>query len=210
MTHFSFMLIVAVLFAAQSAEAFISPRRSGNGIQDLIKKKHAKMTGESNVTPGASTQDALRMHKEKREKHRRLTKTREEIEEELVQSRMEKKGPFSNPRKDKFQLLNKRRSGDAMKTEDKDEFESATLLDDQVEEPEGQEQQESGEPAHRGTQKKPFHYSIPQGVMDATTREGWQQTKVYMILGMFLFIGGVAGISYYRGRNKMLLPGKLM
>jgi hypothetical protein len=54
--------------------------------------------------------------------------------------------------------------------------------------------------------RHPYTYSIPQNAAEIAS---WRQIKLYIIYGMFLFIFGVIGVTYYRGKNKMLLPGKM-
>lgn len=178
----------------RSADAIVS--RNSRNIAELLAKKTSKIA-EAGQTAVTSAVDALKAHKERKDKPSKPKRTLEEIEDELLAKQEDKKVPFSRSKKDKFQLLNKRRAGRII--------DSPAADKDDLEGPEPEDAETSGRKP-----KLPYHYSIPHQVLNAVTIEGWRRTKLYMIFGMLMFIGGVVGVSYYRGRNKMLLPGKLM
>lgn len=189
--------------------SFTTAVNRGRSMNELIAKNLEKASRKSGRN---SALDALKTHKEKKEGSGKPRRSLEEIEEDVIEKVQEKRNPFGSSRSDKFKLLNKRRSGSIVGSSSTEE----ETGNDELEESGDQEVLEEGEgvPAAEVAPAKkikpPFHYSIPQQVMNVATIEGWRQTKIYMIIGMFLFIGGVISISYYRSRNKMLLPGKLM
>jgi hypothetical protein len=190
-----FLLLCVGLFTVIQTHAVVAGNR-GDKISDLIKSKSLGKT-EKTLSPakdaaGSGAADAIRSHREKKERpHGRALG---EIEDELLERKASKGAAnsftFGAARTaDRLEFLNKRKP---RKIIDK----SAT--DDIA----AQGSEESVK-----KQRRPYTYSISQ---DEAEIASWKQIKIYIIIGMFACIIAVVGVTYYRGKNKMLLPGKLM
>ena len=212
MRVYIWILLLAIVDPSAHAR---SRGKRGDAITELIKKKSVG-TKNTVSSGGISALDAIRNHREKKEKAGKPKRSLTEIEDELLERRDQSRGgsSFGAPKTvDNWKLFTKRKPGkvidNSLQDDQKDDL--GNVLDDDaqlaIEEAVDREDAEDPLPNVSPINKKRFTYSIHQSDSD---RESWRQLKIYIIIGSFLCLCIVAGVSYYRSRNKMLLPGKLM